>query len=143
MRETRVDLPEPVGPTMARDEPAGMLRLMSWRTVGAVGVGEGEVAEFDIAGDGAGRELGGSGVDVGSAAVGATSNERGVVGDGGLLLEEFVDADDGGGSALEEVDDPADGDDGPDELHHVDVEAGELADGDAGGGRPRGLRRGG
>src|SRR5437899_387458 len=55
----------------------------------------------------------------------------GVVGDGGLLLEEFVDADYGGGSALEEVDDPAYGDDGPDELDHVDVEAGELAYGDA------------
>ena len=60
----------------------------------------------------------------------AVSAAAGVVGDVGLLLEEFVDADDGGGAALEEVDDPADGDDGPDELDHVDVEAGELADGD-------------
>src|ERR1700734_2543157 len=58
------------------------------------------------------------------------SNQCGVVGDVGLLLEEFVDADYGGGAALEEVDDPAYGDDGPDELDHVDVEAGELADGD-------------
>ena len=37
----------------------------------------------------------------------------------------------GGGAALEEVDDPADGDHGPGELHHVDVEGGEVADGDA------------
>ena len=49
----------------------------------------------------------------------------------GFLLEEFVDTDDGGGAPLEEVDDPADGDHGPGELHHVDVEGGELADGDA------------
>ena len=78
----------------------------------SVRVGEGEVAELDVAGNGS---VGGGGI----------------VGDGGLLLEEFVDADDGGGSALEEVDDPADGDHGPGELHHVDVEGGELADGDA------------
>ena len=57
--------------------------------------------------------------------------QAGVVGDGGLLLQQFVDADDGGGAALEEVDDPADGDHGPDELDHVDVEGGEVADGDA------------
>ena len=79
---------------------------------GRVGVGEGEIAELDVARDG---RVGGGGS----------------VGDGGLLLEEFVDADDGGGAALEEVDDPADGDHGPGELHHVDVEGGELADGDA------------
>src|SRR5271168_2516074 len=54
-----------------------------------------------------------------------------LVGDVGLLLEELVDADDGGSSALKEVDDPADGDHGPGELHHVDVECGELAHGDA------------
>jgi len=58
-------------------------------------------------------------------------DECGVVGDGGLLFEEFVDADDGGGAALEEVNDPADGDEGPGELHHVDIEGGELADADA------------
>jgi len=37
IRETNVDFPEPVGPTMARLVPAGMLRLMSWRTDGASG----------------------------------------------------------------------------------------------------------
>ena len=47
------------------------------------------------------------------------------------MLEKLVDADDGGGAALEEVDDPADGDHGPGELDHVDVEGGEVADGDA------------
>ncbi len=77
-----------------------------------VGIGEGEVAEFDVACDG---RVGG----------------HGSVGYVGLLLQELVDADDGGGAALEEVDDPADGDEGPGELHHVDVEGGELADRDA------------
>ncbi len=62
---------------------------------------------------------------------GVGGDEGGVVGDVGLLLEEFVDADYGGGAALEEVDDPADGDEGEDELHHVDAECGELAGGDA------------
>ncbi len=47
------------------------------------------------------------------------------------MLQQLVDANYGCGSALEEVDDPADSDDGPDELHHVDVEAGELANGNA------------
>lgn len=37
MRETRLDFPEPVGPTIAREDPAGMLRLMSWRMVGPPG----------------------------------------------------------------------------------------------------------
>ena len=54
----------------------------------------------------------------------------GIVGDGGFLLKELVDADDGGGSALEEVDDPADGDERPSQLHHVHVERGELSHGD-------------
>ena len=47
------------------------------------------------------------------------------------MFQEFVDADDGGGAALEEVDDPAYGDHGPGELDHVDEEGGELAGGDA------------
>ena len=39
--------------------------------------------------------------------------------------------DDRGGAALEDVDDPADGDDGPGEHDHVGVEGDELADADA------------
>jgi len=47
---------------------------------------------------------------------------------GGLLFEQVIDANYRSGSALKQVDDPADGYDGPNELHHVDVEAGELSD---------------
>ena len=49
----------------------------------------------------------------------------------GFSLEELLDAGDGGGAALEEVHDPADGDDGPGEHHQVGHEGGEVADGDA------------
>ena len=51
--------------------------------------------------------------------------------DGGLFLEQLVDALYRGGAALEDVDDPADGDDGPDEQDHVGVERHELAHVDA------------
>ena len=47
------------------------------------------------------------------------------------MFEEFVYADYGGGSSLEEVGDPAYGDHGPGELDHVDEECGELSGGDA------------
>ena len=52
---------------------------------GGVGVGESEVVEADVA-----LNVGGGGGD-----------ECRVVDDGRLLLEEFVDADDGGGAPLE------------------------------------------
>ena len=37
----------------------------------------------------------------------------------------------GRGAALEDVDDPSQGDDGPGQLHHVGVEGHEIADVDA------------
>ena len=51
--------------------------------------------------------------------------------DARLFFEQSVDAGDRGGATLDEIDDPADGDHGPGELDHVDVVAGELADGEA------------
>src|SRR5665213_2890919 len=54
------------------------------------------------------------------------------VGDLGLLLEQLVDAQYGGGAALEEVDDVAEGDHGPEELDDVDVERCKLAEADSG-----------
>ncbi len=75
MSETRVDLPEPVGPTMARLVPAGIRRFTLCRT-GAPGfdrrgergiallglkvIGEGEIAELDFA---ANLGVGGDGDD--------------------------------------------------------------------------------
>ena len=49
----------------------------------------------------------------------------------GSALQQFVDALDRGGAALEEIHHPAHGDDGPDEHDHVGVEGDELAHGDA------------
>src|SRR6185312_169105 len=53
-----------------------------------------------------------------------------VVVDRGGLLHDRVDAHYGSRSALYQVDDPAYGDHRPDQLHHVHVVAGELADGE-------------
>ena len=78
-----------------------------------VAVVEAEIAEFDIAVE---HGVGGNG------GIG-----QGVV-DGGDGFEQLVDALYRGGSALEDVDDPADGDDGPDEHDHVGAEGDELAD---------------
>ncbi len=177
MRLTRVDLPEPVGPTMARLAACGDAEVDVVEGCGSVGVGEGQVAELYAAGNGRYKcrsfdcALRASlrmtlftcpnlcviifrpkqSVIIfrpkqsliifrpkqsliifrsNQSAVIFQSDQCGVVGDVGLLLEEFVDADYGGGAALEEVDYPAYGDDGPDELDHVDVEAGELSDAD-------------
>ena len=81
-----------------------------------VAVAEVEVAELDLAvQDG----IGGNG-GIGGAVV-----------DGRLGLEQLVDALYRGGAALEDVDDPADGDDWPDEHDHVGAEGDELADVDA------------
>ena len=48
-----------------------------------------------------------------------------------VSVQDLVDAPHGGGAALEDVDDPAQRDDRPGELHHVGVEGDEAADGDA------------
>jgi len=52
MSETSVDLPEPVGPTMASEEPAGMVEGDVVEDFGAGGVGEVEMVEGDVAGEG-------------------------------------------------------------------------------------------
>jgi hypothetical protein len=52
----------------------------------------------------------------------------GAVVDAGLGSEDLVDADDGCGSALEEIDHVAQGDDGPHEHVHIRIERNELAD---------------
>ncbi len=46
----------------------------------------------------------------------------------GLLVHDFVDADQRSCTSLEDVDDPSQGDDRPGELHHVGAERDELAD---------------
>ena len=49
----------------------------------------------------------------------------------GSALQQFIDALHRRGAALEDVHHPAHGDDGPDELQHVSVEADEIANRDA------------
>ncbi len=83
---------------------------------GAAVVGEVQVAEFDVT---ANRQVGGPCVYFGQ------------VGDVGLLDKNLVNARHGRRSALEDVDDPAERDDRPGELHHVGVERDEIADGHA------------
>ena len=51
MSETSVDLPEPVGPTMARRDAGGDVEGDVVQDFGAGGVGEAEVVEGDVAGD--------------------------------------------------------------------------------------------
>ena len=99
---------------------------------GAGGVGEAQVVEGDVAGDLWWSDPGLRSETWGTRCCGVVE-ERGVgfgVGDGGLLGHQVVDAGDRGGAALDEVDDPADGDHGPGELDHEDVVGEELIDGD-------------
>ena len=56
----------------------------------------------------------------------------------GLLLHDFIDSNQRRGAALEDVDDPAESDDRPGELHHVGAERDELADAHRAGERQRG-----
>ena len=57
--------------------------------------------------------------------------QLGIISDCGLLEENLVDARQGGGTALENVDDPSERDHRPRELHHVSVESDEVAGGHA------------
>ena len=80
------------------------------------GIGEGQMAELDLAAQ---------------LEVGRDAWIGGGIVDGRLLDEQLVDAGDGCGAALEEIDHPADGDDRPGHHHHVGVEGDEVADRDA------------
>ena len=80
-----------------------------------VAVVKAQIAELDLAADLGGR-----------AGCGHAS-----VGDLGLFGQHVLDAAHGRGAALEDVDDPAQRDDRPGELHHVGVEGHEAADRDA------------
>ena len=75
-------------------------------------VGKVEAAELDLAGD---------------LSVVLVILRAGSILNLGLLAHDLVDADEGSGSALEDVDDPPQRDDRPGELHHVSAEGDKLS----------------
>ena len=119
MRLTRVDLPEPVGPTRARLVPAGILSEMPCSTSTGLpfsaGVSEVEIAEFDVA------------LNLRTGRRGHASRSSMV----GFGCQQLVDADDRSGAAFEEIDDIAQGDDGPGEHQQVGGEGDEIIEVDA------------
>src|ERR1017187_1709154 len=67
MSETRVDLPEPVGPTMARLLPAGILRLTLRKTVAPASTAEASGAMGNAALPAAGAGAGNAALPVAGA----------------------------------------------------------------------------
>ncbi len=103
---TNVVFPEPVGPTIARLLPCGHAQVHIMQNLFAF-VAEVEPSELDLA-----RDL-------------AILRARSVL-NIRLFVHDFVDADERRRAALENIDDPAQGDDRPRELHHVGAERNEL-----------------
>ena len=108
IRLTSVVLPDPVGPTIARLVPAG-IRRFSRAEPACLRKLKLSSAEFDLA-----RDL--------------AILRAGNVLDLRLLLHDFVDSNQRRSAALEDVDDPAQSDHRPRELHHVSAERNELTD---------------
>jgi hypothetical protein len=114
MSETSVDFPElqvHVGEDVFIAVVASCAAFCCLQSLAVV---EAQVAELDFSDDVDGR----------------TGCGHARVGDLGGLGEDRFDTEGGGGAALEDVDNPSQGDDRPGQLHHVGVEGHEAADRD-------------